>query len=162
MLALEPGCCFAAVLQWKAPTEGRAAVTGAFLAGGAAVLNVAVRVGGAVFASVDAGAFDLRTDPLAAGDTIDFIVYGNATDKSTTATPLNVTVVFTALASGEAACRRRGLQQRCVLVHRSQIPTSPTTQTVPMDSSHRAMARRTPQRPVCECTSALRAERYPA
>jgi hypothetical protein len=76
-LSLHPGPgSEASVLRWTAPVMGDIHVTGQFLAGDRGIMTVAVRHNNQqIWSAKDAGKFDL-TIKIAAGDTIDFTVYG--------------------------------------------------------------------------------------
>jgi len=76
-LSLHPGpSSEASVLRWTAPIMGDIHVTGQFLAGDRGIMTVGVRHNNQqIWSAKDAGKFDL-TIKIAAGDTIDFTVYG--------------------------------------------------------------------------------------
>lgn len=83
-LALHPGpgnepC----VLRWTAPMTGHCTITGRFFAGDSGTMQVAVRRGSQVlWQQADSGTFDLSAS-LAAGEAIDFAVYGGYAFGST-------------------------------------------------------------------------------
>ena len=76
-LSLHPGPgTEPSVLRWTAPVAGNIHVTGEFLAGDGGIMTVAVRHNNQqIWTAKDAGKFDLNIK-IAAGDTIDFTVYG--------------------------------------------------------------------------------------
>jgi translation initiation factor IF-1 len=76
-LSLHPGPgSEASVLRWTAPVMGDVHVTGQFLSGDRGTMTVAVRHNNQqIWSTKDAGKFDLNIK-IAAGDTIDFAVYG--------------------------------------------------------------------------------------
>ncbi len=78
-ISLHPGASNEpSVLRWTAPAgyTGLTKVTGQFLAGDSGTMLVAVRKGtNVLWSASNAGAFDLSVT-IAAGDTLDFVVYG--------------------------------------------------------------------------------------
>ncbi len=92
-LSLHPGPgTEPSVLRWMAPMAGNVHVVGEFLAGDGGVMTVAVRVNGReVWSARDAGKFD-QAVKAAAGDTVDFAVYGGYGFGNT---PITVTINYT-------------------------------------------------------------------
>ncbi|HPY29322.1 MAG TPA: CARDB domain-containing protein [Verrucomicrobiota bacterium] len=76
-LSLHPGGGgIPSLIRWTAPAAGIARAVGQFLPGDSGAMQVAVRLHGQPWwNATDAGSFDLSA-PVAAGDTIDFAVYG--------------------------------------------------------------------------------------
>ena len=80
------------VLRWTAPNAGWVTVQGQFLAGAAGIMQVGVRINNQPWwSATDAGAFNLSAT-VAAGDTIDFAVYGGGYANGNT--PLSAAVTL--------------------------------------------------------------------
>ena len=100
-LSLHPGPgTQPSVLRFTAPFSGTIHITGQFLPGDGGFMQVAVRVNGQQqFQAGDSGSFDL-TSMVAAGDTVDFTVYGAYYSGNT---PIDATITYTFIGLGVAS-----------------------------------------------------------
>jgi hypothetical protein len=91
-LSLHPGPgTEPSILRWTAPVAGNVYVTGQFLAGDGGIMTVAVfHNAQKLWTASDAGKFDLKV-AVAAGDTVDFAVYGGYGYGNT---PISATVSY--------------------------------------------------------------------